>query len=136
MPKGRQSRQLRAEMRLCIGDRPRPASLPPTISYFVHRAILPELPSEIKTALPEYTKQTTCPGHGYLLAALLVYGSVRIKSRHFPPKKEIHDELGSAHAMNFGRNPKYLEVRSDSDATSDTGHSLLQLITARIGPES
>jgi len=54
----------------------------------------------------------------------------------FPPKKEIHDELGSAHAMNFGRNPKYLEVRSDSDATSDTGHSLLQLITARIGLES
>ena len=43
-------------------------------------------------------------------------GRRRLKSRHFPPKREIHGELGSAHAMNFGRNPKYLEVRSDSDA--------------------
>jgi hypothetical protein len=91
------------------------------------QAILPELPSEIKTAPPGYTKQTTCPRHGHLLAALLVCGSARIKSRHFPPKREIHGELGSAHAMNFGRNPKYLEVRSDSDATSDTGHSLASI---------
>jgi hypothetical protein len=32
----------------------------------------------------------------------------------FPPKKEIHGRLGTVHAMNFGRNLKYLEVRSDS----------------------
>src|ERR1700693_3306196 len=87
MPKGRQSRQLRAEMRLCIGDSTRPASLRATISYFVHRAILPELPSEIKTSPPEYTKQTTCKGHGHLLAALLVCGSTKIKIATFSAEK-------------------------------------------------
>jgi hypothetical protein len=33
-------------------------------------------------------------------------------------KNEIHGQLGSTHAMNFGRNQKHLEVQSASDAKS------------------
>ena len=58
------------------------------------------------------------------------------KTRHFPLKEEIHAWLGSVNAINFGRNLKYLGVWNDSDAASGAGHKLLQLTTARIGPES
>ena len=58
------------------------------------------------------------------------------QAANFLLKREIHGELGSVHAMNFGRNLKYLEVWSDSEVASGAGHELLQLITARIGPAS
>lgn len=61
--------------------------------------------------------------------------SAKAKPGQFLLKREIHGDLGSVHAMNFGRNLKYLEVRSDSEAASGAGHERLQLITARIGPK-
>ena len=30
---------------------------------------------------------------------------IRKEMSHFPLKREIHGQLGSVHAMNFGRNP-------------------------------
>jgi hypothetical protein len=58
-----------------------------------------------------------------------------METRYFLRKREIHGELGSVHAMNFGRNPKYLEVRSDPEAASGAGHEDTSVNNARIGPE-
>jgi hypothetical protein len=59
-----------------------------------------------------------------------------METGYFLRKREIHGELGSVHAMNFGRNPKHLEVLSDPEAGRGAGQQDTSINNARIGPES
>ena len=136
MPKGRQIRQLQAEIVFFCEASVEKYRGPAAIAYVIWHPIQLEWGGEFSKAPIGCTKQITCATRKCPDSVASGSRSSRTETPHFLGKREIHGELGSVHAMNFGRNPKYLEVRSDSEAASATGHQDTSINNARIGPES
>jgi hypothetical protein len=122
VPKGRHGRQLQAEIPPFRGGSFFTNGAPTAITYFIWHAIKMELGHEFPIISLGCRKQITCIGYEGQPIQLLGLRSVQAKTRDFPPKADIHGELGSVHAMNFGRNLKHLGARSDFGRQSGAGH--------------
>jgi DNA-binding CsgD family transcriptional regulator len=137
MPKGRHGRQRQAEIPPFRGGSSFTSGPSAAITYFIWHAIKMELGHEFPILSLGCRKQITCLGHEGQSVQLLGLRSAQAKTRDFPPKVDIHGELGSVHAMNFGRSLKHLEVRSDSDAKRCRARSTSAIHNCPIlGPES